>query len=111
MSIFHAARIQTCVRHEGRAQLLQKWLRDNPEIEQTTAAISTTDGKKTNTAEIRKTKGLTVTERVAVLKEIGAASESRDKALGDLRLRVPVSIDDGGTQYDLLPIDQARETA
>ena len=89
VSIFHAARIPTCIRHEGRAQRLQKWLRDAPEIETTTAAISTIDGKKTDTAEIRRTKGLTVSERIAVLKEIGVASESRDKALGDLGLRVP----------------------
>jgi len=91
VSMFHAARIQTCVRHEGRAQLLQKWLRDNPEIETITAAVTTTDGKKSTTGETRRTKGLTVFERIAVLKEIGVASESRDKAIGDLGLRSPVS--------------------
>ncbi len=62
VSLYHAALIQSAVRHSGRAQLLERWLR----VEE----------------------GLSLNERLAVLKEIGAASDSRDKCLKLLGLDV-----------------------
>lgn len=62
ISLFHAALIQSAIRHSGRAQLLERWLRVEPD--------------------------LTLNERLAVLKEIGAASDSRDKCLQRLGLDV-----------------------
>lgn len=62
VSLFHAALIQSAIRHSGRAQLLERWLRVEPD--------------------------LTLNERLAVLKEIGAATDSRDKCLQRLGLDV-----------------------
>ena len=62
VSLFHAALIQSAIRHSGRAQLLERWLR----VEE----------------------GLSLNERLAVLKEIGAATDSRDKCLQRLGLDV-----------------------
>jgi hypothetical protein len=55
ISLYHAALIQSALRHSGRAGLLERWLR----LEE----------------------GLSLTERLAVLKEIGSASDSRDRCL------------------------------
>src|SRR5665213_1720296 len=60
VSVYAAALIQTACRHESRASLLTKWLRDE--------------------------KDLPLNERLAVLKEIGNASDSRDKCLKSLGL-------------------------
>lgn len=49
-----AALIQSAVRHEGRAQLLTRWLRESD---------------------------LSLAERLAVLKEIGGATDARDRCL------------------------------
>jgi len=66
---YHAALIQTACRHEGRAQLLTRWIRE-------------ADDK------------LKLTDKVAVLKEIGAASDSRDKCLERLGLNEIASRND-----------------
>lgn len=60
VTLFHAALIQTAIRHESRAQLLQRWLRTE--------------------------EGLTLAERVTLLQQIGAASDSRDKCLEKMGL-------------------------
>ncbi len=60
LTLYRAALVQTAIRHEGRACLLQRWLRLN--------------GK------------LTHAEKLATLKEIGAASDARDRALKALGL-------------------------
>ena len=71
ISIYHAALIQTACRHEGRAQLLTRKLR------QCEAELSHAD-------------------QLATLKEIGNASDSRDKCLKLLGL------DDAGRREDVL---------
>jgi hypothetical protein len=61
VGVYHAALIQTACRHEGRAQLLTRWLRE-------------IDGTAT------------ITDRVAILREIGSASDARDRCLRLLEL-------------------------
>lgn len=60
ISLFHAALVQSALRHSGRAQLLERWLRIEAD--------------------------LPLNERLAVLREIGSASDSRDKCLQRLGL-------------------------
>jgi len=60
LSLYHAMLVQSLVRHEGRCQLLTRWLRE------------ATD--------------LTLADRLAVLKEIGAATDARDKCAKGLEL-------------------------
>lgn len=60
ISLYHAALIQSVIRHEARASLLQRWLRLG--------------------------EGLSHADRVMTLKEIGNATDARDKALKALRL-------------------------
>jgi hypothetical protein len=55
VSLLSAATIQTAVRHERHAQLAQKWLKDNPDIN--------------------------VETRLAISRDIASASEKRDKCL------------------------------
>ncbi len=63
--LYNAALIQTVVRHEGRAQLLTRWLR-----------IEDAD--------------LKVADKAALLREIGSASDTRDKCLRLLGLDTDV---------------------
>lgn len=60
LTVLHAAYIQSAVRHEVRAQLLTRWQREG--------------------------EGLSLAERITLAKEIGAASDSRDKCLDKLGL-------------------------
>src|SRR5262245_1088337 len=60
MTKYQAALVQSACRHEGRALLLTRWLR-----------VET---------------GLTLLERMAVLKEIGNATDSRDRCLKSIGL-------------------------
>ena len=64
ITLYHAAILQSAIRHSGRAQLLERWLRTEPDL------------------------GLQ--DRLAVLREIGNASDSRDKCVRKLGLdKVP----------------------
>lgn len=60
IGVYEAALVQSACRHEGRALLLQRLLRVEP--------------------------GLSVTERLGIVREIGSASDSRDKCLKGLGL-------------------------
>lgn len=60
VSLYHAALIQSAIRHSGRAHLLERWLRVQPEM--------------------------AFAERIATLREIGNATDSRDKCLKALGL-------------------------
>jgi hypothetical protein len=60
ITMYRSAVMQSALRHSGRAQLLERWLR----LEDS----------------------LTLAERLAVLKEIGAATDSRDRCLKALGL-------------------------
>lgn len=64
VSLYHGAVIQSACRHEGRAQLLQRWLRELEE-----------NGN-----------GPSIQDRLAILREIGSASDARDKCLKALGL-------------------------
>ena len=61
ITIYSTALVQSACRHEGRAQLMTRWLR-------------LTEPK------------LTLTDRLAVLREIGAATDARDRCLRTLGL-------------------------
>ena len=65
LDVYHAAVIQSIIRHERRAQLLQKWLRD---------------------ASRAGAKPLTIMEGAQLLRDISAATESRNRALRELGL-------------------------
>lgn len=67
INVYRAALVQSSCRHEARAQLLTRWLRTD--------------------------EGLKLPERLAVLKEIGAASDSRDRCLERLGLNVDAKSD------------------
>jgi hypothetical protein len=60
ITLYHAALIQSAIRHSGRAQLLERWVRIEAD--------------------------LSLAERLAVLKEIGSATDSRDKCLKSMGL-------------------------
>ena len=66
--LYNAALIQSSIRHEARAQLLTRWLR------------------KPGKGSDAKQPGLSFMERLAVLREIGSASDARDKCLQRLGL-------------------------
>jgi hypothetical protein len=74
VSTYHGALIQSACRHEGRAALLTRWLRLIDGTDQAGAAATS---KKTDA---------TLAEKLAILKEIGAASDSRDRCLKALGL-------------------------
>lgn len=61
ISLYHAASIQSLIRHEARCQLLNRYLR-------------------------REGAGMSLSDRMAVLREISAATDSRDKVLKALQL-------------------------
>ena len=68
ITIYMAAVMQTMSRHEGRALLLAAWLREKPD--------------------------LPLTEKLSILKEIGSASDFRDRCLVKLGLdRKPEHVD------------------
>lgn len=60
IGLYASATIQSCCRHEGRVQLLQRYLRQTPEME--------------------------LSDRLAVLRDISAATEKRDGCLEKLGL-------------------------
>lgn len=86
VSLYSSCLIQSAIRHEGRASLMQRWLRVN-------------EGE------------LTINMQIHVLKEIGAATDARDKCLKSLGL------DDADMRDNILEalygsvtnLDRARE--
>jgi hypothetical protein len=75
VSLYQAALIQSACRHEGRALLLTRWLRTE------------SDGARKQAGDASdKPGGLTVGERLAILKEIGNATDSRDRCIRGLGL-------------------------
>ena len=72
VTVYNAAVIQSVCRHEGRAQLLQRWLR---ELE-------------------KGDNGASIHDRVSILKEIGSATDARDKCLRALGLHLKQEDDD-----------------
>jgi len=82
VDLYHGALIHSATRHEGRAQLLQRWLRiqgDERTIV-TKTATQETNGATTKAATSKQT-GLSLLERMAVLREIGQATDARDRCL------------------------------
>jgi hypothetical protein len=70
IGVYQAALVQSACRHEGRALLLTRWLRTE------------TDGSRKCSADATdKPAGLTVAEKLGILKEIGNATDSRDRCL------------------------------
>ena len=75
LSVYQAALIQSACRHEGRALLLTRWLRVEMDGARKSAADADTPPA-----------GLTVSERLAILKEVGNATDSRDRCIKALGL-------------------------
>ena len=63
LTTYHAALIQSACRHEGRAQLLTRWMR---QVEN--------DARE-------KDETVAISDRLAIVKEIGSASDARDRCL------------------------------
>ena len=84
VSVFNAAVIQSACRHEGRAQLLQRWLRE-------------IDGG----GNVKKPPSLQ--DRVSILREIGNASDSRDRCLRALGLHEKPTDDDAWPTITVAP--------
>jgi hypothetical protein len=84
IGVYHAAIVQSACRHEGRALLLQRLLRTKD--------------------------GLPLSDQLALLKEIGSATDSRDKCLQRLGLDAVPKGDDFGqleARYGLASDDDA----
>lgn len=91
LSVYHSALIQSALRHEGRCLLLQRYLRQGDEITETQRTASVNDeqagkGKVHSRVKVTAKHGLTLENRINLLREIGAASTSRDQCLQRLGL-------------------------
>jgi hypothetical protein len=86
ITTYQAALVQSCVRHETRAQLLARWLRlaEEPETHAESQTPKTSDGSETST--LTKRQGLGVLDKAALLRDISAATDSRDKCIEKLKL-------------------------
>ena len=74
VSLYNGAVIQSACRHEGRAELLQRWLRE------------VDAGNRNDNSSIQ--------DRLSILREIGSATDARDKCLKSLRLHEKPEEDD-----------------
>lgn len=88
IGVYHAALIQTACRHEARAQLLTRWLRK-----------ADAAGEKVG-----------LLDRMAIMREIGAASDARDRSLRGLGLDRPNTTDAIEALY-AMPADNADTAA
>ncbi len=71
LTTYHSALIQSACRHEGRAQLLTRWMR---QVEN--------DARE-------KDETVAISDRLAIVKEIGSASDARDRCLERIGLGRP----------------------
>ena len=83
VGVVDAALIQSSTRHETRAKLIQRYLRQAGDGKVTTTTRATRDG---NGASRTTSEGLTVLERVQLLRELSAATDSRDRCIERLKL-------------------------
>ena len=83
VSVYQAALIQSASRHEGRAQLLQRWLRELGQRPKEDGGSSKATKQESS-----------VQERVAILREIGNATDARDRCLKSLGLHEKPEEDD-----------------
>jgi hypothetical protein len=92
VSLVHATAIHSALRHEGRALLLTRWLRELDATGEAPARRSATKAKATKvdgatlTASTTTHVGLSLLDRMAVLEGIGRATDARDKAIDRLEL-------------------------
>ncbi len=86
VSLYSGALIQSACRHEGRAQLLQRWLRELDKGD----------------------KSPSIHDKLAILKEIGAASDARDRCLKQLGLHEKPQEDDG---WPTITVTSAQESS
>lgn len=95
LSIYHASLVQSALRHEARACLLTRYLR----LMGHDRRITTTKGRTSKqrppneqgdstsgSVETTEVSGGTLADRMALLREISAATDSRDKCLEKLKL-------------------------
>ena len=87
ITILSAALVQSAVRHETRAKLLQRWLREGEDEVRTNVSKGGTNGSSTTqTTEVKRTT-LSITERSGLLRDISSASDSRDRCIERLDLK------------------------
>src|ERR1700733_3186235 len=96
ITTYRAALINSAVRHEQRALLLQRWLREATDSQTASHSLQAqaVDGKHTST--ISKQTGLGIMDRAQLLAQISAATDARDKCLE----RLGLSIDESQTIID-----------
>lgn len=93
IDIYHGALIQSVVRHETRAMLLYRWLRQTEPKQTSTASMSERNGNKTTSGSKSTTSGLSIMERASLMKDISTATDSRDKCIERLGLSRPIESD------------------
>jgi len=83
---YHAATINSACRHEQRALLLLRWLREAAEPQSATHTLQNqaVDGK--HTSSVSRQTGLGVMDRAALLSQISDATDKRDRCLERLGL-------------------------
>lgn len=110
ITILSAALIQSACRHETRAKLLGRWLREGEDEVRTSTSKQGSNGSGTQlTAEVTRTT-LTITERSGLLRDISAASDSRDKCVERLSLKQS-SNNDPWALFPALPEPQTAQDA
>jgi hypothetical protein len=86
IGVYHAALIQSSVRHETRAKLLSRWLRESENEIRTTISKGSANGNGTTPETTVTCTSLGILEKAQLLRDISNASDSRDKCLEKLRL-------------------------
>jgi hypothetical protein len=77
ITLFQELRIQTAIRHEARLRLLLQWSADPATADK-----------------------LSIADRLAIMRDTGAAAESRDKAIRDLGIDRPRTASDAWAAID-----------
>lgn len=82
IGVYQAALIQSSCRHEQRARLIHRWLHQAQEKSSSTTALRNGNSSASKTTST----GLSILDRVQLLRELSNASDSRDKCLERLKL-------------------------
>src|ERR1700733_10752198 len=110
VTTYRAALIQSASRHEQRALLLQRYLREAADAETASHTLhnEAIDGKHTST--VSRPTGLSIMDRCQILAQISAATDARDKCLERLGLSIDERqhvIDAASRQIDQL-VEQSQ---
>jgi hypothetical protein len=86
LTVYRSALIQSACRHETRAQLLSRYLRLASDAETRTVGVTTDTATGSERSSLTRSQGLGILDRAALLREISAATDSRDRCLERLKL-------------------------